>query len=55
MSKKDRKAARRERIARVHKTQDAWIEKALCVEPMTRRERDRLFNQSLKVLGHVVA
>lgn len=52
MTKKHRKQARRERMVRVIKTQDAWIEKALCVEPTTRRERDRLFNQSLKVIGY---
>jgi hypothetical protein len=55
MNKKQRKQLRRERIARVIKTQNAWIEKALCVEPLTRRERDRLFGQALKVLGHAAA
>lgn len=55
MNKKQRKQMRRKHIAFVRKTQDSWIEKALCVEPTTRRERDRLFTQSLKVLGHGLA
>jgi len=55
MNKKQRKQMRRERMARVIKTQNAWIEKALCVEPLTRRERDRLFGQAMGVLGNGMA
>ena len=44
MTKKQRKALRREHIAVARKTQDQWIQHFGLDAPTNRRERDRRFN-----------
>lgn len=49
MTKKQRKALKREHIALARKTQDQWIEHFGLEAPASRRQRDHRFNAAQKI------